>query len=194
MVSKKEKMQNNLWYVREQLVRYLYAHYQIKTDFKFYANKQLKKKHKYIEVTLPDRAKNKWGTIEVDVCYDLLTSGKRKLLLDSAFKEATRIGQWFREMPYEDGHPEFEEELRLRGLTGYNATAETGLELHQYGCSKCKKLYILKVKKLPKSRCPQEKKLHSLCCHAPIIYMQTKFYKSEILQKIKANLNIGDEE
>ena len=194
MASKKEKIQNNLWFVRTQLVRYLHTHFGIQTDFKFYANKQLKKKHKYIEVTFPDRRTNKWGTIEVDVCYDLLAGGKKQLMLDCAFKEATRVGMWFRETPYQDGHPEFEQELKLRGLTGYNATAETGLELHQYGCSACKQLYILKAKKLSKSKCPEAKGLLSVCCHQPIVYMQTKFYKNEILQRIKQTMDIGSED
>lgn len=192
MVSKREKLQNNLWYMREQLVRYLHSNYGIKTEFKFYGNKQLKKQGLYIKTTLPE--KDKWDPIEIDVCADLLMGGKKKLMLDTAFKEAVRIGQWFRELPYKDGHPEFEEELRLRGLTGYNATAETGLELHQYGCSACKKVYVLKKKKLSAAKCPETKGFKSMCCHEPIKYFGVKFFKSELLQRIKTQIDIGDDE
>lgn len=194
MVTKKEKLQNNLWYMREQLVRYLHTNYNIKTEFKFYGNKELRKESRYIKTTFPDRGKDKWGLIEVDVCYDLLMSGKRKLMLDTAFKEAARIGQWFREMPYQDGHPEFEEELRLRGLTGYNATAETGLELHQYGCPKCKQMFIMKLKKISPAKCPEAKGFKTQCCHEPIKYFGAKFFKTDALQKIKAQISIeGDD-
>lgn len=187
-MSKKNnlKIDKQLAYMRKQINLFLWQHYKVKVDFKLYANKELTKKRLYSETLFhEDRSK----PIEVDIEYTILIKGKKQKILETAFREATRIGCYKLGRPYKNGASDFERELKKHGLPNYGGVSEMGKELHSYECSKCKQIWALKDKKMPKGKDPEQLGYLTGCCKEPFKYGGKKFYSNEVLQRIKRNLS-----
>lgn len=185
-LTKQQKIEKNLLYIRQQYERFLEKHFHyFKKDInvKFFGNKELVKEHIFSKSTFPDD--KVFGQVEIDVQYDTVVSGNKKKMLQIAFREAVRYAYWRQNKPYKDNHPEFEEKVNSYGLTDFGGVAQTGMEMHMYGCSKCRKMYILQPKKLPASKDPEQKGFLTVCCKAPFKYFGTKKFSNEKLQQIK---------
>ena len=180
--KKREQVDKNLRYIQEQMRLFLWENFKDKPLLKVYANKELTKQRRYAKTTFGHSVHN---PIEVDVEYTLLVSGKKQLLLETAFREAVRIGCKRSKRPYQDGNLNFENELKKHRLPTYGGVAEMGAELHRYECSGCRKVWALKEKKLPKSKDPEQLGYVTECCGKPFKYNGKKFYDNETLQKIK---------
>lgn len=184
--SKQQRVEKNLLYIREQLSRFLYKKYKLKLDYKLYGNKELKKERRYSKITFPS---NKSDTVEIDVDYETVLKGNRQKLMDIAFRNAIRLGQWQTGKPYKEGHPVLDELMKKNGLKVYGQVCEMGMDLHTYQCSSCKKIYMLQVKKLPPSKNPVERGYVTNCCKQPFEYTGVNYYDNEELQKIYGHLN-----
>lgn len=187
--TKEEQRQDKLTYMREQLERFVYKHYRHRPNIKVYMQKRMQTdKFRYSQTTFPEDIREKEGLIEVDFDYDMIRKKGRKFLLEIAFREAVRIGMWMENRPFVNGHPEFERELRRFGLPAFGNVAETGLDLHTYVCSGCQNVWILKMKKLPKSKDPVHKEYKTACCGTPFQYDGVKYYDNELLQRLQLEL------
>lgn len=193
MATKKERrqsqIQRKLTYIREQLERYLWKEFKVKHDIKVFLKKKLQNEYLYSRTLFPEVHAPR-TTIEVEYDYDLVDKKGNKSLLPFAFREAVRIGMWTHKRPFVNGQPEFEAELKRRGLPAFSSVAETGKELHAYGCLKCKRPYILQEKKLPKSKDPSQNDVRTGCCGELFEYFGKKHYNNETLQKIERMLKL----
>lgn len=183
-MTKREKVEKNLLYIKEQMKLFIWENFKDKPVIIIYANKELTKKRKYGKTTF---GKSVHEPIEVDIEYTLLVNGKKQKMLETAFREALRIGLMRSKRPYQDGNPRFENELRKHNLPSYGGVAEMGAELHVYECSGCKKVWALKEKKLPKSKDPEHLGYVTECCKTPFRYGGKKNYDNDTLQRVKQN-------
>lgn len=189
-----EIAQKRLQYIRVQFERFLWKYYKLKDmNIKFYLKKKLQKQYLYSRAIFPEEH-NLEELIEIEYDFDLVSKKGNKSLLPFAFREAVRVGMWANKRPFVNGVPEFEAELRKYGLPAFGSVAETGMELNTYGCQKCKRIYILKENKLPKSKDPsQQADVKTGCCGEVFEYFGKKFYKNEDLQKIHKIKSIKDD-
>lgn len=182
--AKRAKIETNLKYVREQLTRFLWQHYRVKVEMRVYANKELTKQRLYSRTVFhTDRNR----PLEIDIEYTLMLGNNKKKILETAFREAVRIGLQRTGRQYTNGDKVFEAELRRHGLPSYGGVAEMGLELHAYQCTGCKKIWALKAKKMPKTKDPEQMGFMTTCCKLPFEYAGVKHYENEVLQTIKRN-------
>lgn len=187
MVTKKQKVENNLLYLEEQVNKFLKHEYKIKYKIEVYGNKKIEKKGYFTRVVF-----SKGKPVGIDVAYSLLDKGKEKILKET-LREAVRVALWYKKIPYTDGSKEFEMELKKKGLPRYGTVSHKGKELHTYGCSKCKKIYLLKDKKLPDKKNPALQNIVTPCCEERFAYEGKIFYNNEKLQRLARQLkNRGD--
>lgn len=182
--KEREKIDKRLVYVEEQMELFLWKNYRYKVKFHVQVSKMLTKKGKYSETTFPSDINR---SIEVEFEYGLMAKGSKQKMLETAFKEATRIGCYRLGKQYRDGRVEFDKELRRHGLPVYGGVSEMGKMLHGYECSKCSKVWALKVKKLSKTKDPEQLGYRTVCCKELFRYSGVKHYDNETLQKIKRN-------
>lgn len=182
-LNSNDKIQKKLHYIRTQVERFLWFKYKIKPELKFYVQKKLSKKYVYSTIKFPEQ-KLLSETIELDYDYDFVLKKGNKALLPIAFRDAIRIAMWWTDRSYESGNPVYEAELRKHNIPSFGTVAETGKELHSYGCIKCKRVYMYKDAKLRKSQDPSQKNIKSGCCGELFEYFGVKFYNNETLQKI----------
>lgn len=186
MASKKdEKVQKNLLYVRKQMEEFLRHNYILgnRDVFSLYYNKQIKKESRYSKVKLPSDARK--GKAEVDIDYETLLKGHKKDLVDIAFRCAVQIGQYYTGQPFEENQEAVKRLYSKHGVVDYNGLPEMGLDLHEYRCSECNKVWILQKKKLPKRKDPVQLGYKTGCCHAEFKYEGIKYYDNDKLQKVK---------
>lgn len=185
MATKQEKVENNLIYLEEQVKNFLKYEYRIKYRIHVYGNKALEKEG-YNAKTLFKRGK----PVGIDVDYNLLLKGKETILKET-LREAVRIALWHMKKPYKDGSKEYEVELKRRGLPSYGTVSHKGKELHTYICSECKKIYMLKDKKLPKGKDPAVQNIYTPCCNVRFSYEGKVFYNNKKLQRLANQMNGG---
>jgi len=182
MATKREKIENNLMYLEEQVEKFLRHEYRIKYRVNVYGNKSLDKKGLFTQIIIENGK-----PVGIDVNYKLLTSGKERLLKET-LREAVRIALWYMRRPYKDGSKEFEMELKRKGLPSYGGVSHKGKELHTYGCPECKRIYMLKERKLPKGKNPALQNIVTPCCEVRFSYEGKIFYNNEKLQKLARHL------
>lgn len=182
--AKKAKVERNLTYSRVQIERFVWKNYRYRPQIRVYANKELKRNKSYSMTVFPS---DKQRPIEVDIEYGLMSTGKKEMVLKTAFREAVRIGNYLMGRPYRNGMVEFEGELLRRGLPSYGGVAEMGMKLHSYVCSGCGKVWALKERKLPPTKDPEQRGYKTTCCKALFKYGGDKHYTNEELQRARRN-------
>ena len=185
MSKKLIKIENNLMYLQEQVEKFLKYEYRINYKIDVFGNKKIEKEG-YLTRTIFSRGK----PVGIDVAYSLLLKGKETMLKE-VLREAVRVALWHMRKPYGDGSGEFAKELKRKGLKYYGTVSHVGKELHTYVCSSCKKIYMLKERKLPNSKDPAIREIYTPCCEVRFAYEGKVFYNNEKLQKMARRVRGG---
>lgn len=189
MVSRKDsqKVQKRLRFMREQISRFMHAKYRVSVEYNLYASKELGKYGKYSTLTLPKKYGQ--GAIEVGIDYETLMRGSQQDLIEQARRNAIRIARWYTGYQFLESDELIQRDFEKYGVTLYGEVAEKGLVLHEYRCSACKRVWILKKKRLPKRKNPIEQNIHTICCRVEFEYAEN-YYTNRQLQYIKQHNNI----
>lgn len=192
-----ERIERNLDYCREQIERFLLKYYRVKFNGKLYGDKSLSTKYKYSDSSFDSN-----GFAKIFISTDILEGSGDKnkgLQLMAIQREAIKYAFHLQRMDYGEDSIEFKAELHRHGLPMYNGLPETGLDLHTYVCQECKKIWAVKLKKLPVRLDPTVTKLNkktgkyvlqrTSCCKAPFEYLGVKHYSNAELNKLKYMLD-----
>lgn len=185
MSKLRTKIRNNEEYVEKQIALFLKKYYRLSVKLTVRTTRELKKRRMYSATVFPSHVH---GEVSVEMEYGLMTKGRKQDILETAFREAVRIGLWRTGRPYVNNHPVFEKELKKYNLKSYGGVPEMGRELHTYSCKACKSIWGLKERKLPKSRDPSELGLKTKCCRDVFEYGGKIYYTNEQLQKVKRSI------
>lgn len=175
-----KRVEKNIIYAMEQAERFLKYEYGIKYNIEVYGHKKIEKQGKLSRLEMKNGK-----PYAIDIAYSILKSGNREKILYAVLREAVKIANWYRRLPYKDGDLEYEQELKKYGLPSYGKVSQTGKELHTYQCEQCKKIYFLRVKKLPKSKDVSEQNVRTNCCKARFEYAGKIMYTNQQLQQIQ---------
>src|SRR5699024_12768427 len=93
MSTKREKIENNLMYLEDQVKKFLKHEYRIKYKVPVYGNKSLDKQG-YNAKTIFVRGK----PVGIDIDYKILLKGKETILKET-LREAVRIALWHMKKP-----------------------------------------------------------------------------------------------
>lgn len=193
MVRKRkvDKVEDNKVYVIEQMERFLWKNYKLTLqgiDVFIDRDTEFKRVMSKLEF-------NKNDVVEgIVLSYYLLEKSKTKIL-EHAFHECVHYALYMRGLPFKDGSPTFENELKKHGLeeTSTGGLTEGWADLHTYVCSKCKKIKFLKTDKIPKSKDPEYNGYLTGCCHAPFSYRGKIRYTNKKLQEMRAKIKRKEE-
>lgn len=189
MVSRKDsqKVQKRLRFMREQITRFMQAKFRVTMDYHLYTSKDLGKYGKYSTLTLPEKYGK--GQIEVGIDYETLMTGSQQDLVEQARRNAIRMARWYLGYQFLESDELIQRDFEKYGVTMYGEVAEKGLVLHEYRCSHCKRVWILKKKRLPKRKNPIEQGLNTICCRVEFEYLEN-FYTNRQLQYIQQHNNL----
>ncbi len=147
-----------------------------------YANKNLEKMSLY---SISKFQKN--GHIEIDIAWDILREGKRKMITMAIRKEAIRYYVYRKKADYTNKGKEFNRILKSEKLLAPEGYPERGLELHTYRCAKCKNIFpdLLFIKRPPRNKDLSLNPKYRTPCHKALFeYVGAIHYDNEKIKKI----------
>lgn len=179
MSRKLRRVENNIKYIRQQI--HLFLKYEYRVDYKIevYGNKGIEREGYYSRTEF-----RRGRPVAIDIAYSILEKGNRENILKAGLREAIKVALWYKRVPYKETSKEYIREIMRHGLPVYGKERQVGKKLHAYGCEKCKGIYILRERKLPKSKDVTQGKYKTRCCEVGFIYMGEKHYSGEELYKI----------
>lgn len=174
-MSKRKKVENNLIYANEQVNRFIRYQYGIKYSIEVVGHKRLEKKGLYSTTVF-----SKGKPVEIILSYHLLIKSREKVL-EAAIREAIKVCLWYRRKPYTETSKEYITELRRFNLPIYGNVNQTGKELHTYQCGSCKKIYMLRERKLSRTQDPSQRNILTPCCEEKFEYAGKILYTNKQL-------------
>lgn len=189
--TKANTVEDNKVYVIEQMERFLWKNYKLTLEgVDVYIDRDTEYKRVMSKLELNDKEELE-GIV---LSYYLLQKSKTKIL-EQAFHECIHYALFKKGLPFKDGNPYFENELKVHGIenTSTGGLAEGWADLHTYTCSKCKKIKFLKVDRIPKSKCPEFNEYLTGCCHAPFKYRGKIRYSNKKLQEMRSKVKRREE-
>lgn len=183
MSKQLRKVETNIKYAREQIERFMKFQYGVAYRIEVYGNKTIEKEGYF------SRIEFKGGKpVAIDISYQLMARGKKEDILKAALREALKVVFWYRRKPYGETSSEYITELRRYNFPVYGKERQTGKDLHTYGCSACKRIYVLRERKLPQTKDITQHNLITKCCGKPFEYVGKVYYKGVDLYRISVQL------
>lgn len=189
---KSERIAEHKLYAVEQIERFLWKHYRLTLrDVDVFIDSDKKYQRVMSELQLSDDGNKVEGII---LSKYLMEMSKEKVLI-YALRAAVYYAMWYNRKPYVDGHPEFEAELKDKGLeeASTGGVTEGWDDLHTYICSGCRQIKFLVRERIPKKKCPVENKYVTACCEKPFIYKGKIKYTNKKLRELKERLRRKEE-
>lgn len=193
MATTQEKVDDSIRYIWIQIENWLKNYYKAPIQVEVRSSRDIYKEGRLAK-TVFDGTK----IPKVYIDYNLLKKGNKKEILYAGCREAVRIGLAYNKYPFSDTDIEFRAELKRHKLPDYAGLSETGTGLYTYRCTKCKKIYMVRLRPMKhKEReyyCYNEY-VRTECCNMMIEDAGRIMYNNEELQEIarKFKLDITKE-
>lgn len=189
--TKADIVEENKIYVSEQMERFLWKNYKLTLEgVDVFIDRDTE--YKRVMSKLEFNENNEFEGIVIS--YYLLQQSKTKIL-ERAFHECIHYALYKKGLPFQDGSPYFENELKKHGLeyTSTGGLTEGWADLHTYTCTKCKKIKFMKKDRIPKSKCPEFNEYLTGCCRSKFKYKGKIRYSNKKLQELRSKVKRKEE-